>query len=97
MAEWRREGSKFLTLQPGEFCKLFDREKMIPVEKVFDGKLVQRIQYVVTDPNTGQEKYWEVGKRTSEQINEFLNKGHNLLKVQRFGSGKDTRYNIFPA
>ncbi|MGC2383844.1 MAG: hypothetical protein WA631_12130, partial [Nitrososphaeraceae archaeon] len=49
MAEWRREGSKFLTLQPGEeFCKLFDHEKMIPVEKVFDGKHVQRFQYVVT-------------------------------------------------
>jgi hypothetical protein len=28
MAEWRREESKYLTLQPGEeFCKLFDREK----------------------------------------------------------------------
>ena len=98
MAEWRREGSEFLTLQLGEeFCKLFDRKKMIPVEKEFDGKHVQRIQYVVTDPNTGQEKYWEVSRRTSEQINAFLSKGHTLLKIQRFGSGIDTRYNIFPA
>lgn len=98
MAEWRRGGNKFITLQPSEeFCKLFEHKKMIPVEKVFDGKHVQRFQYVATDPNTRQEKYWEVSERTSEQINAFLNKGHNLLKVQRFGSGKDTRYNIFPA
>ena len=53
MAEWRGE---YLTLQSGEFCKLFDRKKMIPVEKVFDGKHVQKFQYVVTDPNTGEEK-----------------------------------------
>ena len=70
---------------------------MIPVDKVFDGKHVQRFQYIVTDPNTGQEKYWEVSRRTSEQINAFLNKGYAILKVKRVGSGIDTRYNIFPA
>ncbi|MFZ0328561.1 MAG: hypothetical protein WAL66_14785 [Nitrososphaeraceae archaeon] len=74
-----------------------NHEKMIAVEKVFDGKHVQRFQYIVIEPNTGQEKYWEVSRRTSEQINAFVNKGHNLLKVQRFRSGIDTRYNIFPA
>ena len=92
------KASKFLTLKPGEeFCKLFDRKRMIPVDKVFDGKHVQRFQYVVTDPKTGQEKCWEVSMMTSEQINAFLNKAHNLLKVQRIGSGFDTRYTIYPA
>ena len=69
---------------------------MVRLEKVFDGKHVQRFQYVITDPNTGQEKYWEVSRRILEQINAFLSKGHTLLKIQRFGSGIDTRYNIFP-
>ena len=100
LEEWQNgevEASKFLTLQPGEeFRKLFDHEKMKPAEKVLNGKRVQRFQYVVTD-KTGQEKYWEVSRRTSEQINAFLSKGHTLLKIQRFGSGIDTRYNIFPA
>jgi hypothetical protein len=70
---------------------------MEPVEQEFDGKKVQRFQYTVKDPNTDQEKYWIVSKRTSEQVDAFLIEGHNLLKIQRLGSGNDTRYNIFPA
>jgi hypothetical protein len=54
-------------------------------------------QYTVKDPNTGQEKYWTVSKRTSEQIDAFLSGGHDLLKIQRFGLGKDTRYHIIPS
>jgi hypothetical protein len=51
-------------------------------------------EYTIQDPNTGQEKYWIVSKRTSEQIDAFLLEGHNLLKIQRLGSGNDTRYNV---
>ena len=76
---------------------LFDAEKVEPVEMEFDGKNVQRFQYTVKDPNTGQEKYWTVSKRTSAQIDAFLGEGHNLLKIQRFGLGKDTRYHIIPS
>jgi hypothetical protein len=96
--ELRKSSSPFLSIQPGEkFIGLFNPEKMEPVENEYDGKKVQRFQYAVTDPNTGQEKYWSVGKRVSEQIDAFLSEGHNLLKIQRLGTGKDTRYNIFPA
>lgn len=96
--ELRRNTANFLILQPGEkFVGLFDPEKMEPVENEYDGKKVERILYLVKDPNTGQERPWPVSKRTSEQIDVFLSEGHNLLKIQRLGSGKDTRYNIFPA
>jgi hypothetical protein len=96
--ELRRSSSKFQTVQPGEkFLGLFDPEKMEPVEQEFDGKKVQRFQYTVKDPNTGQEKYWVVSKRTSEQVDAFLIEGHNLLKIQRLGSGNDTRYTILAA
>ena len=45
MAEWRREWSKFITLQPGdEFCKLFDPRKMIPVERCLTEKIVTNKQ-----------------------------------------------------
>jgi hypothetical protein len=88
-------GNKYFTLQPGDKAALlFDAEKVEPVEREFDGKNVQRFQYTVKDPNTGQEKYWTVSKRTSEQIDAFLSEGHNLLKIQRAGLGKDTRYHI---
>jgi hypothetical protein len=57
-----------------------------------------RFQYIIQDPNDPDyEKYWTVGKRTSEQIDAFLSEGHSLLKVQRIGTGKETRYNIMPA
>jgi hypothetical protein len=96
--ELRRKSSIFLNPQAGEkFLGLFDPEKMEPVEKEFDGKYVQRFQYTVKDPNTGQEKYWTVSKRTSEQIDAFLSEGHNSLKIQRFGLGKETRYHIMPS
>jgi hypothetical protein len=96
--ELRRNSSKFQSVQPGEkFVGMFNPEKMEPVEQEFDGKKVQRFQYTIQDPNTGLEKYWIVSKRTSEQIDAFLMEGHNLLKIQRLGSGNDTRYNIFPA
>jgi hypothetical protein len=96
--ELRRNASPFLSMQPGEkFLGLFNPEKMEPVENEYDGKIVQRFQYTVMDPNTGQEKYWSVGKRVSELIDAMLSEGHNLLKIQRLGTGKDTRYNIFPA
>src|ERR671931_2802638 len=88
--ELRRNASPFLSMQPGEkFLGLFNPEKMEPVENEYDGKIVQRFQYTVMDPNTGQEKYWSVGKRVSELIDAMLSEGHNSLKIQRLGTGKD--------
>ena len=98
-ADLRNSGiNKYFNPLPGDKAALlFDAEKVEPVEMEFDGKKVQRFQYTVKDPNTGQEKYWTVSKRTSEQIDAFLSEGHNLLKIQRFGLGKDTRYHIIPS
>ena len=97
-AEVRNKGNVFFNPQPGEKSVwIFDAEKVEPVEKEFDGKKVQRFQYTIKDPDTSQEKYWTASKRTSEQIDAFLSEGHNILKVQRIGSGTDTRYNIIPA
>ena len=57
-----------------------------------------RFRYTVVEVGNGnQEKYLEVSKRTSEEIDSFLMEGNSKLKVQRFGSGTDTRYHIIPA
>jgi hypothetical protein len=97
MAEWRREYRSFVTLQPHEkFCKYFDRQKMKPVIREYDGKQVERFQCIVTDLDTGEENYWETSLRMSERINAYLNTGCDLLEIQRFGSGINTRYRIFP-
>ena len=98
-AELRNKDSKYFNLQPGEkSIWIFDAEKIPPVEKEFDGKKIQRFQYIIQDPNNPEyEKYLTVSKRTSEQIDVFLSEGHRLLKVQRIGTGKDTRYNIMPS
>jgi len=99
-AELRQKDNKFIKLQPSEKRILqFNPEKIEQVQAEFNGKKSQRYRYTVTDPNNGsnQEKYLEVGKRTSEDIDAYLSEGKTLLKIQRFGLGKDTRYHITPA
>lgn len=98
--ELRKKTSEFLSLQPEEkFLGLFDSEKHEPLIQEFDGRKIQRFQYMVKNPNTGQENFWRVSKRASEQIDAFLIEGHNLLKIQRLGLGNDPRcygHNLIP-
>jgi hypothetical protein len=100
-AELRQKGSKFIKLEPGEKRIFqFDAEKIEPREDEFNGKKTPRFYYVVTEPNNGidqEERYLPVGKQTSESIDSYLAEGHSLLKIQRFGLGKDTRYHVTPA
>jgi hypothetical protein len=99
-AELRKKDSKFVNLAAGEKTILqFDPEKIKPVERDFgDGEKRQKFQYTVTEPNfPDQEKIFEVSKRTSEEIDENLNEGNTLLKIQRVGLGKETRYRIIPS
>jgi hypothetical protein len=96
--ELRRKDSKFASLQPGEkTIWYFDAEKMETVESEFNGKKTIRYQYTVADPNTSEEKYFTVSKRTSEILDAYLRESKNLLKIQRIGAGKDTQYVINPA
>jgi hypothetical protein len=97
-AEVRQRDNKFIKLQPGEKKILqFFTEKIEQVEAEFNGKKSMRFRYTVIEEDSNQEKYLEVGKRTSEEIDSFLMEGTTKLKVQRFGSGIDTRYHVIPA
>ncbi len=96
-AEIRQKNNKFIKIQPTEKKILrFNPEKIEQKEVDFNGKKSMRYIYTVTDPsnNSNQEKQFEVGKRTSEDIDLFLNEGKTLLKIQRFGLGQDTRYHV---
>lgn len=97
-AELRQRDSKFIKIEPGEKKVLqFNPEKVEQVEAEFNGKKSMRFRYTVIEEGISQEKYLEVGKRTSEDIDSFLLEGVSKLKVQRFGSGTDTRYHILAA
>jgi hypothetical protein len=101
-AEQRQKDNKFVKLQPSEKkVYQFNPEKIEQTEAEFNGKKSQRYRYAVTDPSdsssSNQEKYLEVGKRTSEDIDAYLSEGTTLLKIQRFGLGKDTRYHVTSA
>jgi hypothetical protein len=99
-AQLRQQDNKFVKLQPSEKkVYQFNPEKIEQVEAEFNGKKSQRYRYTVTDPSdsSNQEKYLEVGKRTSEDIDAYLTEGKTLLKIQRFGLGKDTRYHVTSA
>jgi hypothetical protein len=98
-AELRQRDSKFIKIEPGQKKILkFNPEKIEQVEAEFNGKKSMRFRYtVIEEGSTDQEKYLEVGKRTSEDIDSFLGEGATRLKVQRFGSGTDTRYHVISA
>jgi hypothetical protein len=68
----------------------FNPEKIEQVETEFNGKKSMRFRYTVTEDGNSDEKYLEVGKRTSEDIDSFLMEGAIKLEVQRFGSGTYT-------
>ena len=76
---------------------IFNPEKIEQVDAEFNGKKSMRFRYTVIEEGSDQERYVEVGKRTSEDIYSFLVEGTTRLKVQRFGSGTDTRYHIIAA
>jgi len=95
--EARKQDSKFVRLQPGEKKVLeFDPEKTEQVEAEFNGKKSLRFRYTVTEEGSILAKYFEVSKRVSEDIDAFLMEGHTRLRLQRSGSGVDTRYLIVP-
>jgi hypothetical protein len=97
-AELRRRDNKFIKIGPGEKKVLtFNPEKIEQVEAEFNGKKSMRFRYTVYEEGTDQEKYLEAGKRTSEDIDSFLLEGIGKLKVERFGSGIDTRYHVLAA
>lgn len=97
-AELRQRDNKFVKIGPGEKRVItFNPEKVEPVEAEFNGKKSMRFRYIVIEEDDSNEKYLEVGKRTSEDIDSFLKEGATKLKVQRFGSGMDTRYHILAA
>ena len=96
-AELRQKDNKFIKIEPGQKKILkFDAEKIEQVEAEFNGKKSMRFRYTVIEEGAAvdQEKYLEVGKRTSEDIDSFLVEGATRLRVQRFGSGTDTRYHV---
>jgi hypothetical protein len=98
-AEVRQRDNKFIKLQSGEKKILqFFPEKIEQVEAEFNGKKTMRFRYtVIEEGSSNQEKSLEVGKKTSEEIDSFLMETTTKLKVQRFGSGIDTRYHVIPA
>src|SRR5215216_7355775 len=75
-AELRQRDSKFIKIGPGEKKALtFNPEKIEQVEAEFNGKKSMRFRYIVIEEGNSDEKYMEVGKRTSEDIDSFLSEG----------------------
>lgn len=61
--------------------------------KIVEGQFGLRIRYTVIDPNyPDKEKKLDAGKLLSKDIDKYLKLGDTLLKIQRIGSGKDTKY-----
>jgi hypothetical protein len=95
----RMKGNRLLILRDGdEIVRIFDPGQIDLKEVDYgDGEKVQKFDYTVTDPDTGEIEIFRVGIKTSGDIDALLIEGYLLLKVRREGSGKsDTRYYITP-
>jgi hypothetical protein len=94
-AQLWKETSEFVNLDDQEIRILkFNPERI----KIVEGQYGPRIQYAVIDPNyPDKEKKFEQGKTTSKEIDKYLKQGHTVLKIQRIGGGKDTKYSVQPA
>jgi hypothetical protein len=95
--EARQQSSEFVKLQPGEKKVLqFVPEKIEQTEAEFNGKKSLHFRYTVMEEGSDQEKYFEVSKKASADIDTLLLKGYTKLEIQRSGSGRDTRYLPIP-
>jgi hypothetical protein len=102
-AELQNNDRKFIKLQPGEKKILqFNPEKVKVVEAEFDNKNNKRVSYTVTDPQNSsaeeggvEEKVLPMSLTNAISIN-ALEKGFNLIEIQRLGAGRDTRYTFTP-
>lgn len=99
--EQRRKDSKWFNMQPGEKAVLEFLPEFGPVIKDFDGDGIAetlRYEYKVIDVNHREEgpKPWDLSKSWSEEIDYLLKQGHHILKVERVGSGKKTKYYFTP-
>ena len=96
--EARQQSSKFVKLLPGEKKVLqFVPEKIEQTEAEFNGKKSLHFRYTVIEEGSDQEKYFEVSKMASADIDTLLLKGYTKLEIMRSGSGRDTRYIPIPA
>lgn len=88
--------SGYLKLQDGQVRTLkFNPNKVALVDNEFDGKVTKRVEYKVTDPNTDEgEKTLSMAISNARRINRLLQRGKNMLEIERIGSGLDTIYNI---
>jgi hypothetical protein len=103
--EERQKQGKFIKLQPGEKKVLqFNPEKVEVIEADFDGKKSKRVNYTVIDPKEAsedegvgeKEKILPMSLTNAISINALLEKGLNLIEIQRLGAGRDTRYTFAP-
>ena len=108
----REAQGKFFKLQSGEKKVLqFNPNRVEVVEAEFDepGKNTKRktkqVPYGVIDPQIAsderipldqKEKILPMSLTNAISINALLEKGLNLIEIQRFGTGRDTKYVFAP-
>jgi hypothetical protein len=94
--EMLKKDSKYVAIAPGNktVLKFVLGRKIRPVEKQYNGQTSRKVRFIVIDPNSGSndEKFFDVGMRSTKLILPKLKKGNNILKIERIGSGKDTLY-----
>jgi hypothetical protein len=93
------KNKKNVKLSSGENAILYF-PPVIPEEvtKPYEDTTFEQIRFRVkvqkkdTKEIDNEEKFFDVGRRSGELINDQFKQGNRLLKIERKGSGKDTLY-----
>jgi hypothetical protein len=94
----QKKDSKYIKFEDGETKTLkFDTSKRPEREasKKYAGKI--NWKFSVVEPSVSLDtKDWSTNAKVARAIVEELRKGYQVLDIERFGSGTDTRYKVTP-
>lgn len=98
--EFREKKQKFIsldTLYNNPRIFQFYPDKIEEVEVEYEGKIIQKIQYTVTEPNSAYPDMERFLGLTSAKATELIDtkifeEGKTLLKIWKKGQGKKTEY-----
>ena len=89
----------FIQILPGSSAILyFPPVKPEVVTKPYQDTTFEQIRFIVREQNIdnkeidNQEKFFYMGRRSTELVKDQFKQGNRLLKIERKGSGKDTLY-----
>jgi hypothetical protein len=93
------QDNKWIKFESGEkrVLKFDQTQEPTRIEGEYEGRPTLRYEFKVLDLTTNTDKLWAVSKTVAMQLRDYFAEEYYLLKIQRNGTGLNTKYQIMPA